>query len=109
MMSREDLSGRTALDSGASRRLGATIARHLAACRARVGVNFRSSSAAAAGVVDDIGRAGGSAVALDVEGVPIGRIGHPDDVAGVVAFLAADGAAFLTGQVLTVNGGRTFS
>jgi 3-oxoacyl-[acyl-carrier protein] reductase len=248
----DDLRGRTALVSGASRGLGASVARHLAACGARVGVNYRSSADAADSVVDDIERAGGTAVALRgdvtteagaaavvegairalgsvdilvnnavgphneaplaetdvdayesqlrfavsapvllgrallgelerspsariinigseivqqptggfaayttakaaligltrawavelgpmgvtvnlvapgfvpverhagvpeaevdqyVENVPLGRIGTPDDVAGVIAFLASDRAAFLTGQVLTANGGRTF-
>jgi 3-oxoacyl-[acyl-carrier protein] reductase len=247
-----DLVGRAAVVSGASRGLGASVARYLAACGARVGVNYRSSADAAIGVVDDIERAGGSAVALEgdvtteggaaavvegavqafgsvdilvnnavgphheapladtyvadyesqlrfavaapvllgtallgeferssaariisigsevvhrptsglaayttakaalvgltrawavelgpigvtvnlvapgfvpverhadvaaaeveqyVDSVPIGRIGIPDDVAGVIAFLASDQAAFLTGQVITVNGGRTF-
>lgn len=39
--------------------------------------------------------------------VPLARMGAPEDVAGVVVFLASDRAAFVTGQVLTVNGGRT--
>jgi 3-oxoacyl-[acyl-carrier protein] reductase len=39
--------------------------------------------------------------------VPVGRMGVPDDVAGVVAFLASDDAAFITGQLITVNGGHT--
>jgi 3-oxoacyl-[acyl-carrier protein] reductase len=37
--------------------------------------------------------------------IPAGRIGTPDDVAAAVCFLASDEAAYITGQVLAVNGG----
>jgi 3-oxoacyl-[acyl-carrier protein] reductase len=37
--------------------------------------------------------------------VPLGRFGTPEDVARAVAFLASDEAAYVTGQVLAVNGG----
>jgi len=37
--------------------------------------------------------------------VPLGRIGTPEDVAEAVAFLAAPGASYITGQVIRVNGG----
>jgi 3-oxoacyl-[acyl-carrier protein] reductase len=39
--------------------------------------------------------------------IPLGRMGQPDDVARVVAFLASDAAAYLTGQTLAVDGGMT--
>lgn len=37
--------------------------------------------------------------------IPLERLGTPDDVAGVVTFLASDHAAYITGQVLVVDGG----
>jgi NAD(P)-dependent dehydrogenase (short-subunit alcohol dehydrogenase family) len=39
--------------------------------------------------------------------VPLGRIGKPDDIANAVLFLAADGSSFITGQIVTVDGGKT--
>jgi 3-oxoacyl-[acyl-carrier protein] reductase len=44
-----------------------------------------------------------------VEKVPAGRIGTPLDVANSVVFLASDQAAYITGQVLTVCGGRSLA
>ncbi len=40
-----------------------------------------------------------------VRGVPLGRIGVPDDYPGIVAFLASDDASFITGQTISVSGG----
>ena len=36
---------------------------------------------------------------------PLGRAGHPDDIAGVVAFLASDDARWVTGEEITASGG----
>ena len=40
-----------------------------------------------------------------LSGVPLGRMGSADDVAAAVAFLAGDEASYITGQVLSVDGG----
>ena len=37
--------------------------------------------------------------------IPVGRMGKPEEVADAIAFLAGDAAAFITGEVLDVNGG----
>ena len=42
-----------------------------------------------------------------VEGTPMRRIAGPDELAETVQYLASDASAFMTGQVLTIDGGRT--
>ena len=45
------------------------------------------------------------AFAATVKTIPLGRAGEPDDVAKVIAFLAGDGASFLAGETIEINGG----
>ncbi|RLB06280.1 MAG: 3-oxoacyl-ACP reductase [Deltaproteobacteria bacterium] len=40
-----------------------------------------------------------------IEDVPLGRVGKPEDIANVVAFLASDDASYMTGAILEVTGG----
>jgi 2-hydroxycyclohexanecarboxyl-CoA dehydrogenase len=42
-------------------------------------------------------------------GIPLGRLGEPEDVAGAVAFMVSDDAGFITGQTLSVSGGLTMA
>ncbi|MGP3918687.1 SDR family NAD(P)-dependent oxidoreductase [Nonomuraea sp. 10N515B] len=57
---------------------------------------LRRVSAAEPGLVDKIAR-----------GIPLRRLGTPADVAGLVAYLCTDRAAYITGQTLSVSGGVT--
>ena len=64
-------------------------------------------NAIAAGVIDTEIWQGVPEAAVDalMRMVPAGRKGTPDDIAEAVAFLASDAAAYITGQVLNVDGG----
>lgn len=42
------------------------------------------------------------------QGVPLGRLGQPEDIANMVCFLLSDKAGYITGQSIFVDGGRTF-
>jgi len=44
-----------------------------------------------------------------VSAIPMGRMGLPEEVAETVAFLASDDSAYITGEVITVGGGRSLS
>ncbi len=51
-------------------------------------------------------RSPGSASTRSRSRFPVGRIGKPAEIAAAVVFLASDGAAFVNGAVLDINGGR---
>ncbi|EOD00561.1 3-oxoacyl-[acyl-carrier-protein] reductase [Caldisalinibacter kiritimatiensis] len=42
-----------------------------------------------------------------IKNIPLNKLGEPDDIANMVAFLASDLSKYITGQVLTVDGGMT--
>lgn len=52
--------------------------------------------------------AGGTLEELRERGksIPLGRVGHPDDIAGMVMILLSEDAAYITGQSIAINGGR---
>jgi NAD(P)-dependent dehydrogenase (short-subunit alcohol dehydrogenase family) len=45
--------------------------------------------------------------AASAAGVPLGRIGQPKEIAQAIVFLASDATSFVTGQIVTVDGGKT--
>ena len=51
----------------------------------------------------------GELMAEWVKGIPMKRAGKPEDVAGLVAFLASDDARYLTGQTINIDGGLIMS
>jgi 3-oxoacyl-[acyl-carrier protein] reductase len=77
--STQKLAGKTALVTGASKGIGASIAKHLAAAGASVVVNYASSKAGADKVVAEITAAGGNAIAIQ------GDVAKPADIVRLVA------------------------
>jgi 3-oxoacyl-[acyl-carrier protein] reductase len=79
-----------------------TVARELA------GRNITVNAVAPGFIATDMTAKLGEEILQKVrEEIPLGRLGEPQDVADAVLFLASDAASFITGHVLTVDGGLT--
>jgi NAD(P)-dependent dehydrogenase (short-subunit alcohol dehydrogenase family) len=82
-----------------------SLSRHVAARWGREGI--RSNIVSPGTIITETIRARLSQDEIDalVAASASARVGHPDDIAAAVAFLLSDDAAFINGQVLSVNGG----
>lgn len=89
--------------------LSKTLARELA--RHRITVNVVCPGPTETRLLDEVrrGEHGAKIIAAMTRAIPLGRLGLPDDVATAVSFFASPGAAFITGQVLSVSGGLTMA
>ena len=81
-----------------------TVARELASKRRAITVNAICPGFIASDMTDALGE---PLLAAVKERVPLQRLGEADEVADGVLFLASDSAAYITGQVLTIDGGMT--
>ncbi|RPH93851.1 MAG: SDR family oxidoreductase [Lysobacterales bacterium] len=71
------------------------------------GVVFKEGDRPSPGAIALYGEEGAEAfVKATIAAVPMGRLGHPRDIGQVVAFLASDDAADVTGAAVVVDGGR---
>jgi NAD(P)-dependent dehydrogenase (short-subunit alcohol dehydrogenase family) len=87
---------------GAGKGGAQSFMRHLALEVAGSGV---TANTLALGLMSNAGP-GSAALAA---GIPVGRLGEPEDVGAAVAFLASDEASWITGQTIGVNGGSVTS
>lgn len=87
-----------------------TLARELS--RQQICVNVVCPGPTDTPFLDDIcgeGERGEKLRTAFTRAVPFGRLGTPEDIPGIVAFLASDDASFITGQVISVSGGLTMA
>ncbi|MFC8676928.1 SDR family NAD(P)-dependent oxidoreductase [Streptomyces griseorubiginosus] len=73
--------------------------RHISQEEAKAGI---TANTLALGLMQS---AGGPGIDRIAEGIPVGRLGRPEDVGAAVAFLASPEASWLTGQTIDLNGG----
>jgi NAD(P)-dependent dehydrogenase (short-subunit alcohol dehydrogenase family) len=85
---------------GLTRALASDLGRHWITVNAVAPGSIRSGMGDASGWTSDA-----RLRAWDAARTPLPRVGQPEDVAGAVAFLASDDAAWITGQTLVVDGG----
>jgi 3-oxoacyl-[acyl-carrier protein] reductase len=85
--------------------LGLTRALALELARYNITVNAIAPGFIETDMVRKIASSGALNLEKVINKIPLGRLGKPDDVAKVAAFLASDDASYITGQVIIVDGG----
>lgn len=87
---------------------GKTIAREMA--RHNITVNAICPGPTATPLLESmVGEGNDKLIDSLKRGIPMRRLGEPEDIAGVVAFIVSEEASFITGQTLSVSGGLTMA
>jgi NAD(P)-dependent dehydrogenase (short-subunit alcohol dehydrogenase family) len=81
------------------------LLRHVAVEVGRSGV---TANTLALGLMENVAQTDDKRLARMLAGIPVGRLGRGDEVGAAAAWLASEQAAFVTGQVIHLNGGSTF-
>lgn len=85
-----------------------TVAKELGSKRRPITVNAICPGFIHSDMTDVLAEAGGDAFEKVVkQRIPLQRLGEPEEIADAVLFLASDSAAYITGQVITIDGGMT--
>ena len=94
---------------GMTRRLAIDVGRHGITANVIapgvIGTNIRANSAEVLGDLVNVNRGVGTSSDKMDYLIPVGRPGRADEVAATAVFLATDAAAYITGQVISVDGG----
>ena len=86
---------------------GKTVAREVA--RYGITVNAICPGPTDTALLQEVAQANEKLIESLKRSIPMRRIGVPEDIAGVVAFMVSDDAGFITGQTLSVSGGLTMA
>ena len=86
---------------------GKTVAREVA--RYGITVNAICPGPTDTALLQEVAQANEKLIEALKRSIPMRRIGVPEDIAGVVAFMVSDDAGFITGQTLSVSGGLTMA
>lgn len=86
---------------------GKTVAREVA--RYGITVNAICPGPTDTALLQEVAQANEKLIEALKRSIPMRRIGQPEDIAGVVAFMVSDDAGFITGQTLSVSGGLTMA
>jgi 3-oxoacyl-[acyl-carrier protein] reductase len=89
---------------GLAKTAATLMVRNLAYSEGRYGIR---ANAVSPGLIEtaDYASIPTDVLAKQIERIPLGQLGQPEDVAAAVAFLASDEARYITGTILHVHGG----